>query len=259
MSSTTGPASRGAASSSASRSRTAGAPYVDVALAREEGPGRRAGDDALPRGRDVKRPRSRRRSCATGRQSSADAEHPALSSVRASASRRATRRGRISTHRLQLTIADLVVEAHDTHHPLATALLRGPEEGGQARAEGIPFPAHPEILRLLRARDRATTPAGKSARRRRRPHHRRLVAVPGMGGPGSPPSHGRLPGPTGFTRRSPRSRHRPRRARMSPPNWSPTGVFPSTKFRAFFRHYPQLDAGPSKAGRRKSWTRLRPR
>jgi glutathione S-transferase len=30
---------------------------------------------------------------------------------------------RLWTHQLQLTIADLVVEAHDTHHPIATGLL----------------------------------------------------------------------------------------------------------------------------------------
>ena len=30
--------------------------------------------------------------------------------------------GRLHTHQLQLTIADLVVEAHDTHHPIASGL-----------------------------------------------------------------------------------------------------------------------------------------
>jgi glutathione S-transferase len=30
--------------------------------------------------------------------------------------------GRLMTHQLQLTIADLVVEAHDTHHPVASGL-----------------------------------------------------------------------------------------------------------------------------------------
>jgi glutathione S-transferase len=30
--------------------------------------------------------------------------------------------GRLWTHQLQLTIADLVVEAHDTHHPIASSL-----------------------------------------------------------------------------------------------------------------------------------------
>ena len=30
--------------------------------------------------------------------------------------------GRLWTHQLQLTIADLVGEAHDTHHPIASAL-----------------------------------------------------------------------------------------------------------------------------------------
>jgi glutathione S-transferase len=31
-------------------------------------------------------------------------------------------RGRLWTHQLQLTLADLVVEAHDTHHPIASSL-----------------------------------------------------------------------------------------------------------------------------------------
>src|SRR5262245_28886176 len=30
--------------------------------------------------------------------------------------------GRLWTHQLQLTIADLIVEAHDTHHPIASGL-----------------------------------------------------------------------------------------------------------------------------------------
>ncbi|HYT96285.1 MAG TPA: alpha/beta fold hydrolase, partial [Casimicrobiaceae bacterium] len=34
----------------------------------------------------------------------------------------ATTAGRLWTHQLQLTIADLVAEAHDTHHPIASSL-----------------------------------------------------------------------------------------------------------------------------------------
>src|SRR3984885_7976471 len=34
----------------------------------------------------------------------------------------ATERGRLWTNELQLTIADLVAEAHDTHHPVAVSL-----------------------------------------------------------------------------------------------------------------------------------------
>ncbi|HEX8012678.1 MAG TPA: glutathione S-transferase [Casimicrobiaceae bacterium] len=33
-----------------------------------------------------------------------------------------TEAGRLWTHQLQLTLADLVVEAHDTHHPIASSL-----------------------------------------------------------------------------------------------------------------------------------------
>jgi glutathione S-transferase len=37
--------------------------------------------------------------------------------------------GRLWAHQLQLTVADLVDEAHDTHHPIAGSLYPGPDEG----------------------------------------------------------------------------------------------------------------------------------
>ena len=40
--------------------------------------------------------------------------------------------GKLWVHQLQLTIADLVLEVHDTHHPLgALAVLRGSEGAGE--------------------------------------------------------------------------------------------------------------------------------
>ena len=51
----------------------------------------------------------------------ADGEHPAL--PRRAPRPGAAERGRAAwTHQLQLTLADLVVEAHDTHHPIAGSL-----------------------------------------------------------------------------------------------------------------------------------------
>ena len=61
----------------------------------------------LKAGRLVDRP-DRRTSC--------------CSSGRGSVSRRATEADRLWTHQLQLTIADLVDEVHDTHHPIASGL-----------------------------------------------------------------------------------------------------------------------------------------
>ena len=59
--------------------------------------------------------------------------------------------GRLWTHQIQLTIADLVVEAHDTHHPLGgDALLRGPEAGGAPPREGVSQEPHPALPRMVR-------------------------------------------------------------------------------------------------------------
>jgi glutathione S-transferase len=41
--------------------------------------------------------------------------------------------GRLMTHQLQLTIADLVVEAHDTHHPIASGLYYEDQPGNAPR------------------------------------------------------------------------------------------------------------------------------
>ena len=151
---------------------------------------------------------------------------------------------------LQLTITDFVSEVHDTHHPISTnALFRGPGEGGQGALYRLPSGPRPEISRLFRARARRQ-PGGTKACRRRRPHHRRPVAVPDLGGE-------RLCLPA-----------RPRRRGKAIPRWPrlTKSVAAHAKVAAYlasdrripfntsgiFRHYPELDTGPAKARKRKS-------
>lgn len=45
--------------------------------------------------------------------------------------------GRLWTHQLQLTIADLVVEAHDTHHPVGSGLYYGEQKPEAARRAAV--------------------------------------------------------------------------------------------------------------------------
>ena len=52
----------------------------------------------------------------------ADRQHPALSGDRATAWRRRRKPAKLWVHQLQLTITDLVLEVHDTHHPLGPSL-----------------------------------------------------------------------------------------------------------------------------------------
>ena len=61
--------------------------------------------------------------------------------------------GRLWAHQLQLTITDLVVEIHDTHHPITElALLRGAAAGGEAAHQGFLALSRAEIPGLFRAR-----------------------------------------------------------------------------------------------------------
>ena len=46
--------------------------------------------------------------------------------------------GRLWTHQLQLTLADLVVEAHDTHHPIAASLYYE-DQGREAKRRAADF------------------------------------------------------------------------------------------------------------------------
>ena len=60
--------------------------------------------------------------------------------------------GRLWAHQLELTISDLVIETHDTHHPISSsALLRAAEAGGEAAHQGVLAPSRAEILGVFRA------------------------------------------------------------------------------------------------------------
>lgn len=55
--------------------------------------------------------------------------------------------GRLWTHQLQLTLADLVVEAHDTHHPIASGLYyEGQKPEARRRAEDFRRNRIPKFL-----------------------------------------------------------------------------------------------------------------
>jgi len=58
--------------------------------------------------------------------------------------------GRLWTHELQLTIADLVVEAHDTHHPIASGLYYE-DQRREAKRRAVDFLQHrvPKFLRYF--------------------------------------------------------------------------------------------------------------
>ena len=63
----------------------------------------------------------------------------------------ASEAGMFWVHQLELTIADFLVEIHDTHHPIGSGtLLRGPEEGIQAAYGRFPEKPRSEISRLFR-------------------------------------------------------------------------------------------------------------
>jgi hypothetical protein len=58
-----------------------------------------------------------------------------------------TEAGRIWTHQLQLTIADLVAEIHDTHHPIAGSLYYEDQRvEAQRRAADFVAPRAPKFL-----------------------------------------------------------------------------------------------------------------
>ncbi len=68
--------------------------------------------------------------------------------------------GRLWTHQLQLTLADLVVEAHDTHHPIASGLYYE-DQRREAKLRSADFIAHriPKFLGYFE-RVLAGNPAG---------------------------------------------------------------------------------------------------
>ena len=93
---------------------------------------------------------SRRPPCRTATSSSARPRRSCSISGRGSASRR-RRSGRLWAHQIQLTIADLVEEAHDTHHPIGSALYYEDQKPEAARrGRGLPAGADAEVFRLAR-------------------------------------------------------------------------------------------------------------
>lgn len=68
--------------------------------------------------------------------------------------------GRLWTHQLQLTLADLVVEAHDTHHPIASSLYYE-DQRREAKRRAADFVANrlPKFLRYFE-RVLASNPSG---------------------------------------------------------------------------------------------------
>ncbi len=63
--------------------------------------------------------------------------------------------GRLWVHQLQLTLADFLVEIHDTHHPIGSGLYYEEQKaGGLAPRRGFPRLPRAEIFPLFRARAR---------------------------------------------------------------------------------------------------------
>jgi glutathione S-transferase len=69
--------------------------------------------------------------------------------------------GRLWAHQLQLTIADLVVESHDVHHPVAAALYYDDRSQRRAGVRRIsPVSAYRNSLAISRMCSAATAAAG---------------------------------------------------------------------------------------------------
>jgi glutathione S-transferase len=100
----------------------AGADYVDVALVSEEDGGGVAALQKYLEGEDVQRPPFAPPFLKSGRQLIGQTANILffLGGRLALAPRDAA--GKLWTHQLQLTIADFVVEIHDTHHPIGGGL-----------------------------------------------------------------------------------------------------------------------------------------
>ena len=135
--------------------------------------------------------------------------------------------GRLSLHQLQLTVTDLVLEIHDTHHPLGPSLYyedqRGPAKQAHRR---ILARAGAEISRLFRA-----AAAGQWRFLSDRPpgHLCRLVAVPDRGRTALriPEAHEGLRAHDSGPGRAARPRRRT--GRTSRPISPATGASPSTR------------------------------
>ncbi len=91
--------------------------------------------------------------------------------------------GRLWVHQIQLTIADLVVEAHDTHHPLGGDFYYEDQKPESLRRAKL-F-RESRIPKFLEWFETILDPQseGRRASRRRPADERRPVAVPGGRGP----------------------------------------------------------------------------
>ena len=149
--SSTGRESRAAASSSASRSRPREARNTSTSRAAPDGvPAlmfRLLKDEGL-----VSRPLRPAGCSAPGTCSSRRPPTSCSTSGHASASCQTTRSCGLFVNQLQLTIANLVGEVHDTHHPIATSLYYA-DQKPEALRRAADFVAHrlPKFPGLLRA------------------------------------------------------------------------------------------------------------
>ena len=100
----------------------AGADYVDTALIPDRKGGGVAAIKPFLEGKDVKRPPFAPPFLGAGRQIIGQTSNILLFLGPRHGLAPRDEAGRIWTHQLQLTIADLVDEAHDTHHPLGPTL-----------------------------------------------------------------------------------------------------------------------------------------
>ncbi len=132
-------------------------------------------------------------------------------------------------------------------------LLRGPEGGSPRANRGVPRPSRPEIFRLLRAgSDRQ--PGRTGARRRRRAHDRRPVALPDLGRDDLrlPPRFRRSRGTLSASRRA-RVRGREASQRRPLPRLRPTAAVQR------IGHFPALSGtGPDAEERLRTSARTRP-
>ena len=100
----------------------AGAAYVDVALVPEQSGGGVPAMNAYLEGENVERPPFAPPFLKAGRQLIGQTPNILLFLGGRHGLAPRDWRGRLWTHQLQLTIADFVVEIHDTHHPLGSGL-----------------------------------------------------------------------------------------------------------------------------------------
>ena len=141
-------------------------------------------------------------------------------------------------HQLQLTIADIVAEAHNVHHPVASGLYyRDQKPEAAARRRGVSRGAHAQISRLFRARARRAAGRGCSARAGPMPDLSLFQLVEGLAY-AFPEADGDARRPT--SRCSPRFRDRVRELPELADYLASDRRLPFNED-GLFRHYPELD------------------